>query len=41
MPDDAFADAVEIIPDERSPLLLLGLIGMEFAALLGLLILMS
>lgn len=39
MPDEAAtADAFEIIPDERSPLLLIGLVGIEFATLISLLI---
>lgn len=39
MPDETVtADASEIIPNERSLLLLAGLIGIEFATLLALLI---
>lgn len=39
MPEEAdTADAVEIVPDERSLALLLGLIAIEFATLLSLLV---
>lgn len=37
MADEA-ADAVEVVSEEQSLLLLLGLIGIEFAALLSLLV---
>jgi hypothetical protein len=37
----AAARGADVVPDERSMLPLLGLIGAEFAALLGLLIWMS
>lgn len=37
MPDEA-AEAIEVVPEEQSLLLLAGLIGIEFAALLSLLV---
>jgi hypothetical protein len=42
MPDESVAsEAAEIVSDKWSPLLLIGLVSAEFAALLGLLIWMS
>jgi hypothetical protein len=39
MPDEVVAaDAIDTVPDEQSLLLLFGLVGIEFVALLGLLV---